>query len=129
MTFEESYEKYIVLAEANGTTANLATDKSRYTLIYNTVQNKIIEWFIESSASDESRYLQSIKVKNAKLEQGREEDSYTSFKLPKNYFEFVGLEVHGSNGKCFNQHLKSREIKEENVDANRIDTNLNPTFK
>ena len=84
MNFEESYQKYLILAEANGTTDNLATDKSRYTVKYNIAQNKIIEWFIENNSTDENRYLQSIKKTYEKLDKSTIKEDYASFLLPKN---------------------------------------------
>lgn len=129
MNFEESYEKYLVLAESNGTTDKLSTDKGRFALKYNIAQNKIIEWFIENNSTDENRYLQSIKIPKEELDKGSLEEDYTSFSLPKNYFDFINLKVLGSKDNCKNQRFKSREIKGENVDNYYTDINLDPSFK
>lgn len=129
MKFEEGYQKYIVLAEKNGTTDNLSTDKNRFAVKYNIAQNKVIEWLIESNSSDENRYLQSIKIPREKLEEKQNKTDYTSFSLPKNYFDFIGLKVLASNTKCKNQLLKVSEIKSENVNTYYIDSNLDPSFK
>ena len=118
-----------LIAEANGTTDNLATDKSRYTVKYNIAQNKIIEWFIENNSTDENRYLQSIKKTYEKLDKSTIKEDYASFLLPKNYFEFIGLKVKGSKENCKNQLFKTREIKGEDVDNYFIDSNLDPSFK
>lgn len=129
MTFEESYQKYLILSEANGTTDKLSTDKGRYAVKYNIAQNKVIEWFIENNATDESRYLQSIKVPYEKLELSSTKEDYASFSLPNNYFEFIDLKLHGSKGNCKEQLFKTREVKGENVNTYFIDPNLDPSFK
>lgn len=129
MNFEESYQKYLILAEANGTTDKLATNKGRYAVKYNISQNKIIEWFIENNATDENRYLQSLKVPYQKLEQVETKPDYTSFSIPKNYFEFIDLRVYGGKDKCKNQPFRAREVKGENVSNLLIDSNTNPSFK
>ena len=62
MNFEESYQKYLVLSESNGTTTKLSTDRARFAIKYNISQNKVIEWFIENNSTDDNRYLQNIKI-------------------------------------------------------------------
>jgi hypothetical protein len=129
MNFEESYQKYLILSESNGTTDKLATDKSRYAVKYNVAQNKIIEWFIENNSTDENRYLQSIKIPYKKLELSETKDDFTSFLIPKNYFEFIDLKVLASKNSCLKQLFRTREIKGENVGPYSLDSNLNPSFK
>lgn len=129
MTFEESYQKYLILSESNGTTDYLSTDKGRYTVIFNLYQNKIIEWLIESNSSDENRYLQKIKINYKKLSLKEKSDIYDSFYLPEDYFDFLNLIPYASKGKCVNQILKSEEVKQENVPNIFLDVNSNPSFK
>jgi hypothetical protein len=129
MNFEESYQKYLILSESNGTTDKLSTDKSRYAVGYNIAQNKIIEWFIENNSTDENRYLQSIKVQYKKLLESTIRDDYSSFLIPENYFEHIDLKVLASKDNCKKQLLKTREIKGENVGPYSLDPNLNPSFK
>ena len=93
MTFEKAYEIYLLLAEENGTTDNLSTDRGRFAVKYNISQNKVIEWLIEANSSDENRYLQSIKIPNKKLKLKDSQDDYTSFTTPNDYFEFINLSI------------------------------------
>ncbi|MFT6125925.1 MAG: hypothetical protein ACJAVA_000367 [Flavobacteriaceae bacterium] len=129
MNFEESYEKYLVLSESNGTTSNLSTDRSRFAVKYNISQNKIIEWFIENNSTDDNRYLQSIKKPYETLITPIIKDEYTQFLIPAEYFDFINLRVLGSNGTCTSQRLKSEEVKAENVDNLYLDVNSEPSFK
>lgn len=129
MNFEESYEKYLVLSESNGTTNNLSTDRSRYALKYNIAQNKVIEWLIESNSTDENRYLQSIKEVYETLNQKEVKEMYTSFELPEKYFEFIDLAIYGSSNNCKNQLFRSREVKGENVSNLLNDSFSKPSFK
>lgn len=129
MNFEESYQKFLILSESNGTTDKLSTNKGRFAVKYNIAQNKVIEWLIENNSTDENRYLQSIKIPYEKLVLSNTKEDYTSFSLPNNYFEFIDLKVKASNGSCKDQLFKSNEIKGENVNTYFIDSNLDPSFK
>lgn len=129
MNFEESYEKYLVLAESNGTTDKLSTDRGRFALKYNIAQNKIIEWFIENNSTDENRYLQSIKEPNKDLSLLETEEDYSSFQIPKDYFDFIDLRVFASKDACSNQPFKVREVKGENVSNLLVDPFSDPSFK
>lgn len=129
MNFEESYQKYLMLTQSNGTTDKLSTSKSEFAVKYNIAQNKVIEWFIENNSSDENRYLQSIKELYVDMVFLKKEDFYTEFKIPDNYFDFIDLRITATNGKCKNELLRSREVKLENVSNFIIDPFLNPSFK
>ena len=129
MKFEESYQIYLTLAEANGTTDKLSTDRGRFAIKYNISQNKVMEWLIESNASDENRYIQSIKVPFQKLKNLSKEENFDNFSLPNNYFDFLDLQVYGSNENCKNQKFRSREVKGSNVDNLLIDSDSDPSFK
>lgn len=129
MNFEESYQKYLVLSESNGTTSNLSTDRSRFAVKYNISQNKTIEWFIENNSTDDNRYLQSIKKPYENLTGTNIEEEYKQFLIPADYFDFINLRVVGSNDTCLSQRLKSEEVKAENVDNLYLDPNSEPSFK
>lgn len=129
MNFEESYEKYLVLAEANGTTDKLSTDKGRFAVKYNIAQNKIVEWFIENNSTDENRYLQSIKEPYQSLDLVETNEDYNNFAIPKSYFDFIDLRVSGSKESCSNQPFKVREVKGENVSNLLADPFSDPSFK
>lgn len=129
MNFEESYQKYLVLAESNGTTDKLSTDKSRFAVKYNISQNKIVEWFIENNSTDENRYLQSIKKPYEKLNLLKSEKDYTSFNIPDTYFEFIDLKIKGEKGNCSDQLFRAREVKGENVSNLLVDQFSKPSFK
>ena len=129
MNFETGYQKYLILSEENGTTDNLSTNKSRFAVKYNIAQNKVIEWLIESNSSDENRYLQSIKIPKEKLGVKNTTTDYTSFSLPKNYFDLINLKVLASKDNCKEQLFKVSEIKGENVNIYYVDSNLDPSFK
>lgn len=129
MTFEESYQKYLILAEANGTTDKLSTNKARYAVKYNLQQNKIIEWLIESNGTDENRYIQSIKVPEKTLTKQEEKKEYTNFLLPEDYFDHIGLTIWASKDNCKEQRIKSQEVKASNTDNMYLDEYSKPSFK
>ena len=129
MNFEESYQKYLILAESNGTTDKLSTNKGRFAVKYNIAQNKVIEWLIESNSTDENRYLQTLKQPYEQLSQSNEKIDYTSFKIPESYFDFIDLKVFGSKGKCKDQLFRSREVKGSNVSNLLVEDLSKPSFK
>lgn len=129
MNFEESYQKYLIFAEGNGTTDRLSTNKGKFAVNYNTAQNKVIEWFIENNSTDENRYIQLLKQPYEQLSQSKSKIDYTSFKLPESYFDFIDLKVFGTKGSCLNKLLRSREVKGANVSNLLVDVNSKPSFK
>jgi len=129
MNFEESYQKYLILAEANGTTDKLSTNKGRFAVKYNIAQNKVVEWLIESNSTDENRYLQTLKEPYETLSQSGTKTDFTSFSIPESYFDFIDLIVFGSNDNCSNQKFRAREVKGPNVSNLLIDEYSKPSFK
>jgi len=129
MNFEESYQKYLILSESNGTTDKLSTNKSGFAVKYNIAQNKVIEWLIESNGTDENRYLQSIKEPYKELDLINKKEDYFSFSIPKDYFEFIDLKILAGKDSCQNQLFRTREVKGENVSNLLIDSFSNPSFK
>jgi hypothetical protein len=129
MKFEEAYEKFLVFSESNGTNDGLSTDKGRFVIWYNTAQNKVQEWLIESNGTDENRYLQKVKIPYKILAVGESSLSNTSFKLPSNFFDFIDLEVRGTKEKCKNILFRASEIKETSLNLLLTDQNSKPSFK
>ena len=129
MNFEESYQKYLILSESNGTTDKLSTNKGRFAVKYNIAQNKVIEWLIESNATDENRYLQSIKVPHKDLTVLSNKEDYKEFSIPADYFDFINIKILGSKDKCLSQRLKTEEVKAENAETLFLDINSEPSFK
>jgi len=129
MNFQESYEKYLVVTESNGTTDKLSTDKGRYAIMYNIAQNKVVEWLIESNGNDENRYIQSIKVPYLNLIATTTTTDYQPFTLPENYFDHINLKVLATSGSCQNKRIKAQEVKAEDVHNLYDDANSEPSFK
>lgn len=127
MTFEESYQKYLLLSESNGITNNLSTNKGKYAAMFNIAQNKVVEWLIESNGADENRYLQVIKaislpsVAETKVR-------YISYSIPPTYFDFINLFVVGKIDEC-NLEFTTHEVKNENASQAYNDIFTEPSFK
>ena len=128
MTFEQSFQKYLLLSEANGTTNNLSTEKGKYAEMYNIAQNKTIEWLIEANASDENRYLQQIKEVEKELALESTTNTYSNHLLPYDYFDFLDLAVKATQDSC-ERNFTTREVKGSNVNANYNDPFSDPSFK
>ena len=130
MTSEQAYQKYLVLSESNATTNNLSTDRGRFAIKFNLSQNKVVEWLIESNGTDENRYLQRIKVPYKMLDKfPKEHDTYSAYKIPTDYFDFIDLRVLAQKGNCKSQEMTSHEVKGANVNQLYHDKNREPSFK
>jgi hypothetical protein len=127
MTFEESYQKYLLLSESNGITNNLSTNKGKYAAMFNIAQNKVIEWLIESNGADENRYLQQIKD-TALLAVGTSTVRYIPYTIPEDYFDFINLFVIGKKNEC-NLEFTTHEVKNENASQAYNDIFTEPSFK
>lgn len=127
MTFEESYQKYLLLSESNGITNNLSTTKGKYATIYNIAQNKVIEWLIEANGSDENRYLQQIKSET-ELIGGTDNGRYITYAMPETYFDFINIFAKGKKDTCILEFV-TQEIKNENASQAYNDPFTEPSFK
>ena len=129
MTTNEGYQKYLVYLQANGTTDNVQTTKSRFVLNFNTYQNRVQEWLIERKNEDDNRYLQKVKVLNSPLSKTNSTESEDNFDLPKDYFDFIDIRAFGSKELCKDQPFFVEEIKGENLNTKLADEFSKPSFK
>ena len=129
MTTNEAYQKYIIELQANGTTDNIQSTRSRFVVNYNKAQNKVIEWLIERKNEDDNRYLQSIKKIDSKLEKNQTSEDKDTFLLKSDYFDFINLNAFATSGKCRNQRFFLKEVKSENLNNLLDDYNTKPSFK
>lgn len=129
MTFEQAYERYLVVLQANGITDKVQSDRSRFALNFNKAQNEVQELLIERKNEDDNRYLEKVKVMNLELEKDGSDDISQDFNLPSNYFDLLDPIVYCSSSKCSNQKFFVREVKGENLDEYLTDAFLKPSFK
>ena len=129
MTTNEAYQKYLIELQANGTTDNIQTNKSRFVINYNKTQNRIVEWLIERKNEDDNRYLQKIKVIDKPLDKATDNTLEDNFNLPKNYFDFIDVRAYADKDDCKEQLFFVWEFKGENLNTILDDENSKPSFK
>ena len=129
MTSNEAYQKFLIYLQANGVTDSIQSDRSRFTISFNTAQNRVIEWLIERKNEDDNRYLQKIKVLDTPLTKSESTDYQDDFSLPDDYFEFLDIRAFGSKDSCKDQLFFVEEIKGENLNVKLADEFSRPSFK
>ena len=129
MTSNQAYQKYLIELQANGTTDNIQTTKSRFVINYNKFQNRVIEWLIERNNEDDNRYLQRIKILNQILSKEDSTVQEDNFQLPEDYFEFIDIRVFADRGSCTEQNFFVKEVKGENLNNLLTDEFSKPSFK
>lgn len=129
MTIEEAYIKYLDLVNRNATNNNINVDKPRFIILFNDMQNRYLEWILDKRNKDDIRYVQLMLVNNYKLSENLNEDVYTSFTLPENYFNFSNLRVKAKKGKCSGRNMLVYEAKSENREELLNDEFNKPSFE
>jgi len=129
MTTNQAYQNFIIKINENATTDNISCNKGRFVVLYNNVQNKIIESFLDRRFEDDIRYIQKILVDDKKLESSDIHLDHQDFKLPSDYFDFSNAYALGSKDKCFKKKIDLFEIKDENRNNILADEFSKPSFK
>jgi len=129
MTTNEAYQKYLIELQANGTTDGVQTTKGRFVVNYNKSQNRVVEWLIERKNEDDNRYLQKIKVVDKPLTKGDSTNTFDSFILPKDHFDFMDARAFADRGSCKEQPFFVEEFKGENLNVKLKDEDSKPSFK
>lgn len=129
MTTNEAYQKYLIELQANGTTDNTQTNKSRFVINYNKTQNRVVEWLIERKNEDDNRYLQKVKLIDEPLKKGTSTNTFDSFSLSSDYFDFIDIRTFADKDACKDQPFFVTEFKGENLNVFLADEDSKPSFK
>lgn len=128
MTTTQAYQNFIIKINENATTDNLSCDKGRFVLLYNDVQNRLIEDFLDKRFQDDIRYIQAILVDDLKVSKSKKHLDHQDFELPKNFFDLSNVyaiaEKKGCRGK-----IDLFEIKDEDRNNILTDEFTKPSFK
>lgn len=129
MTVNESYERYLLELQANGTTDKLQSSKGEYVVNYNKHINRLVEYYIERKQDDDNRYIQLLKIIDKEVNLNQRIGNKDIFELPENYFDFIDVNSYASNDNCSNQLFNLKEVKGENVNQYLTDEFSKPSFK
>lgn len=129
MTAEEAYIRYLDLVNRNATNNGVNVDAPRFVLLYNDMQRRYVEWVLEKRNEDEIRYLQLLLVNEHSLVVKDNRKEYTSFSLPKNYFDFSNVAAKAKTDCCPERKMLLFEIKSEDREELLADENNKPSFE
>lgn len=129
MTTQEAYNSTIIKLNENATTDKISLDKGRFCVLYNNVQNRLIEVFLERKFEDDIRYIQKILVKDLQISSSNTFNDFTEFLLPKNYFDFSNLSITATKGECKEKKIDCFETKSDDTNSILRDVYNNPSFK
>lgn len=130
MKASETYDRYIIKSEKNGTNDNISTDKLRFAETYNEWQDRFTEYIYDMKNEDDIRYIQSLLVPNKEIKRLKIERDHVSFKLPENYFDFSSAYALGSKGNCSGERIDLfYEIKDMERNFYLSDDFTSPSFE
>jgi len=129
MTTNQTYQSFIIKINESATTDSLSCDKGRFVNLYNNVQNRIIESFLDRRFEDDIRYLQRILVDDLKISSSQDHLDHQDFKLPENYFDFSNAYALATKDTCKKAKIDLFEIKDENRNNILTDEYSKPSFK
>lgn len=126
----EVYNRYILKAEKNSLNDGISTDKGRFLEIYNEFQIRFFEYIYDLKNEDDFRYIESLLVKEHKINDSKRSRETYSFELPKNYLDFSSAYALGSKGNCTNKKIDlPKEIKDIEKSIFLIDAYTRPSFE
>lgn len=120
------YQKILEKTNKNLNNGSISLDRARAASLFNEEQNKIIEWTLQKKNNTDIRDIQ-ILLSDENLILKEESQNYSSFSLPKNYFDFSNVRILASSGEC-SAYLLPVEIKSDNSEEILFDENNNPSF-
>lgn len=113
MTPLDIYESFIIKANENGQTDNIAVEKAKFALLYNEAAVKFVEWTLEKKNEDDIRYLAPILVPD-KITEITGTTKYQLAKLPEDFLGFGNINATATSECCVNVDMELYEIKVEN---------------
>ena len=114
MTIQDTYIRFLDLANRNATNNRVNVDKPRFIMMYNDIQRRYVEWVLEKRNEDEIRYIQLLLVNDKQLTVKDNRQTYTSYSLPVDYFDFSNVSIQASSSCCPKVRMTAFEVKSEN---------------
>lgn len=128
MTIEEAYLNFLNKVERNMTNDGFSADRNRFVVLFNAAQIKFVEWVLDKLSDDDRRLIQKIKVTSTALDKLSSTETYTSFKLPKDYLDNIHPTAKVRKPPCRLRPIKLWEVKDENLDELWYDEFNSPSF-
>jgi hypothetical protein len=128
MTPIEIYESFIIKANENAQTDNIAVDKARFSNLYNEASIKFVEWVLEKKNEDEIRYLAPI-LGTKPLERIEQNKTRALFKLPEDFLDLGNVNGTASGGCCTDVQIELWELKTDNENVILNDEDNKPSIE
>jgi hypothetical protein len=130
MKIKEVYVSFLDTVNRNMTNNNVNVDLPRFITLLNTTLTRYVSWILEKRNEDVIRYISPLLILEKELAESEQKPNFTTFHLPKDYFDFANLHIYASKGKCKLQKLKKPfEVKSENIEELLGDSSNSPSFE
>lgn len=130
MKSKEAYQKFLTIVNRNATNNRVNVDKGRFVLLFNTESLGFCRNRLDKRNEDSIRDIQALLVAEAPLSlKSKKEEAYTSFELPKDYFDFANMYAIAKKDCCEEIKIKVNEVKSEDKEEREEDAHNRPSFE
>jgi len=129
MKIDQAYLLFLQLVNRNFTNDNIDVDRSRFVLLFNSIQNKYVEWILEKRNEDDLRDIQDLLTLDKQLQSSGTILNHKDFILPKDYFNHSSVQVMATKSKCKDLKLGAFEVKNDDVEEYLVDSFNEPSFE
>lgn len=130
MTIKQAYLEFLRLVNQNATNNRTSVDKPRFIMLYKDMETSFLRHVLEKRNEDDIRDIQKLLEKDVPMVlDSATSTSVSSFVLPTNYFDFANIRALAKNHCCPEREILVHEVKSEDVEELRVDTNNEPSFE
>ncbi len=130
-TASQCYLIALQKSEQNLTNGGIKMDKARFVQLFNSEQNRLIQYILGEKINENIRKIQQLVVYYKKLSSGgfRSVPKCDMFDLPDDYFAFSNISARFIRGRCLAEDFSLFEVKNEDVNEFLSDENHKPSFE
>ena len=128
MKLRQIFNEVRLLLEKNYSGNNLNLDEGRFVIYFNFIKDRVQSYLLDKRSDDSIRLLSKYLVIEEPLREVDEENLYTTYSLPENYFDFSNVTIYASKGVCNDIQLLGNEVKSENKNILLTDIATKPSF-
>ena len=129
MTSIDAYTSFLQLANKLNSNDDVNIDTGRFCLLYNKHGKVWLEQKVRKTKSTQKiDEIQQLVVEDALLVKVADTGRHLDFKLPDNWFDFIGGYLFCSRGTCENRLINMDQVKNEPKRLILFDENWRPDF-
>lgn len=130
MTSVEAFKEFQLKINKNDTNTDVDINRGEFVLLYNEQKDIwLSEKISEYESSDSIQELQEVQVKYKPLELFITEKNYDAFKLPEDFFRYIGSYSICGNGTCSDVIVRHLPIKPKNENMLLESSNYEPSLE